>query len=616
MLNFSLPGPSSSGPARAAHPTLRPHPPLSLCPLSPPQLFTYVGRWQLSVDFPACLCGGHPTQSRLDEQGRPTPFVGSVAYVAYVASAASVPSDSISLIDGLLSSSSLVLRVRVRLAAPITRSLALLSVHVYLVERQFGRMLRKSPGDNAKVAVLLTDYEDVDRVLAKIIDAAKSWRDSWVNISSTQLGVVTEYDGLWDPIVGASEGLGKQAVPTPELQLEQTLRLKEVYTELNADLLEELQLIEARVVKPASCAREYIDPMRKTIKKRENKRLDFEKIQEKTTKLQRKPGRTSKEDASLAKLEAELARVSEDFHAADAHLRETLPPIVTTTFSIIPLLIDSVVALQNRFLGLYYTTLHTYCEEHGFPSPPPPMDEVIAAWSASYEPAKRDFESLACIATGKAVRQPMRLPDDLSVQDRGQSVSPSASTLTVNGPRRSSSGLISSNGNMQPARPNRIPSTTMSSPQPSPVLSPRPFIGANLTPTDFTTASRLGEQLTPAVSSNSPRPRSDYFYNRPPSTASTAVSTVSINSSASGASFVAAKKKPPPPPPPKKIISRQPEEFVVALYTYTGQGTGDLSFREGDRIKIVKKTDTLDDWWEGELGGVKGSFPANYCKAC
>lgn len=432
------------------------------------------------------------------------------------------------------------------------------------------------------------------------------------------MGVVTEYDGLWDPIVGASEGLGKLAAPTPELQLEQALHLKEVYTELRIDLLEELELIEVRVVKPASQAREYIDPMRKTIKRRENKRLDYEKVQDKTTKLQRKPGKSPKEEASLAKLETELARVAEDFHAADAHLRETLPPMVTAAFSIIPLLIDSVVALQNRFLGLYYTTLHTYCETHGFPSPPPPMDEVVAVWSAGYEPVKREFESITCIATGKAVRQPMNLPDDPSLQDRGRTISPLTPSLMVNGPRRSSSGLIAANGNMgppRPPRPNRIPSTATLSSNASPVLGPRSFsIGNNLTPTDFTTASRLGQQYTPVASPHSPRPQPDYFNNRPPSTASTVASTTSVNTVASGASFVAAKKKPPPPPPPKRMMSKQLEEFVVARYAFSGQGAGDLSFREGDRIKIVKKTDTLDDWWVGELGGVKGSFPANYCK--
>lgn len=75
----------------------------------------------------------------------------------------------------------------------------------------------------------------------------------------------------------------------------------------------------------------------------------------------------------------------------------------------------------------------------------------------------------------------------------------------------------------------------------------------------------------------------------------------------------AAGKKKPPPPPPKKIGSFQ-GEYVTAMYDFDSHTQGDLAFREGDRIKVVKKTNSSQDWWEGELRGVKGSFPANYCK--
>jgi hypothetical protein len=75
----------------------------------------------------------------------------------------------------------------------------------------------------------------------------------------------------------------------------------------------------------------------------------------------------------------------------------------------------------------------------------------------------------------------------------------------------------------------------------------------------------------------------------------------------------AAGKKKPPPPPPKKIGSFQ-AEYVTAMYDFDGTNDGDLTFREGDRIKVVKKTASSQDWWEGELRGQKGSFPANYCK--
>jgi amphiphysin len=124
-----------------------------------------------------------------------------------------------------------------------------------------------------------------------------------------------------------------------------------------------------------------------------------------------------------------------------------------------------------------------------------------------------------------------------------------------------------------------------------------------LAPTDFTTATILGQ--TPSATPGSDRSRGDYF-GAAPQHGSAAVSP-GLNG--------LAKKRPPPPPPAKRIPSTKQEEFVVAQYDFSGQGGDDLSFREGDRIKIVKKTNTDQDWWVGELGGIRGNFPANYCKA-
>jgi len=36
------------------------------------------------------------------------------------------------------------------------------------MQRSFGRLLNKGPGNNAKVSVILKDYEDADKVLAKV----------------------------------------------------------------------------------------------------------------------------------------------------------------------------------------------------------------------------------------------------------------------------------------------------------------------------------------------------------------------------------------------------------------------------------------------------------------
>jgi hypothetical protein len=36
------------------------------------------------------------------------------------------------------------------------------------MQRQFGKLMNKAPGDNAKVTVVLNDYDDADNVLAKV----------------------------------------------------------------------------------------------------------------------------------------------------------------------------------------------------------------------------------------------------------------------------------------------------------------------------------------------------------------------------------------------------------------------------------------------------------------
>ena len=50
----------------------------------------------------------------------------------------------------------------------------------------------------------------------------------------------------------------------------------------------------------------------------------------------------------------------------------------------------------------------------------------------------------------------------------------------------------------------------------------------------------------------------------------------------------------------------------MALYTFDGEQPGDLSFRKGDVIAVVKRGVSKDDWWTGRNGAIEGIFPANY----
>eukprot|EP00929_Paragymnodinium_shiwhaense_P010738 TRINITY_DN11566_c0_g1_i4.p1 TRINITY_DN11566_c0_g1~~TRINITY_DN11566_c0_g1_i4.p1 ORF type:complete len:384 (+),score=65.10 TRINITY_DN11566_c0_g1_i4:59-1210(+) len=61
-----------------------------------------------------------------------------------------------------------------------------------------------------------------------------------------------------------------------------------------------------------------------------------------------------------------------------------------------------------------------------------------------------------------------------------------------------------------------------------------------------------------------------------------------------------------PAPNPAPVAA----EFVVAQYDCNADNADELSFRAGDRIEVIGKSNP--DWWKGRLNGQEGLFPSNY----
>ncbi|KAI9512302.1 BAR-domain-containing protein [Russula earlei] len=83
------------------------------------------------------------------------------------------------------------------------------------------------------------------------------------------------------------------------------------------------------------------------------------------------------------------------------------------------------------------------------------------------------------------------------------------------------------------------------------------------------------------------------------------------NPASTFSAVAAAAKRAPPPPPPLKP-KPAPVNYVVALYDFAAQADGDLDFKVGDRIEVIERTDSAEDWWTGRLDGRTGVFPGNY----
>ncbi|XP_075239197.1 uncharacterized protein LOC142334788 isoform X2 [Convolutriloba macropyga] len=90
------------------------------------------------------------------------------------------------------------------------------------------------------------------------------------------------------------------------------------------------------------------------------------------------------------------------------------------------------------------------------------------------------------------------------------------------------------------------------------------------------------------------------------------------------ANFIKLKAAVAKPPIPRKPFSNTQQKYMstggsletsgepycVALYDFSGECSGDLGFRTGDEIKLIRVVDS--NWMEGELFGKRGVFPSNF----
>jgi len=52
--------------------------------------------------------------------------------------------------------------------------------------------------------------------------------------------------------------------------------------------------------------------------------------------------------------------------------------------------------------------------------------------------------------------------------------------------------------------------------------------------------------------------------------------------------------------------------YVRALYDCRSYYPTALSFQKGDMIQVISQLES--GWWDGDINGVRGWFPSNYCQ--
>ncbi|KAF9698038.1 hypothetical protein EKO04_004430 [Ascochyta lentis] len=76
------------------------------------------------------------------------------------------------------------------------------------------------------------------------------------------------------------------------------------------------------------------------------------------------------------------------------------------------------------------------------------------------------------------------------------------------------------------------------------------------------------------------------------------------------------RAKPGRPSAPKPVFGQKKAALgtdqAIAKFTFDPDQPGDLGFKKGEVITILKRTDNETDWWTGRVGDREGIFPSNY----
>ncbi|KAG8999876.1 hypothetical protein FRB94_005869 [Tulasnella sp. JGI-2019a] len=332
--------------------------------------------------------------------------------------------------------------------------------------------------------------------------------------------------------------------------------------ELRMTLSPELELIESRVVGPVKELQNVLKLIRKNITKRDHKLVDFDRFNNSLTKLRDKKEKTLNDEKNLFKLEQDFEQAMNEYETYNNALKTDMPTFMRLAAQFINPLFHSFYYMQLNIFYLMLEKLQGFGEKKfqlGGTG-----QEIVGAYEEKRGDYREQVEALAIIK-----RQHTIPKTGLGSGSGGLGRSASTATGT------SSLGVSRNASTLSGGSIGRAGST----------------------------ASSYGSL---AAKKGMPPP--------PPSSSAMTAAAPPPPYSAGGAAAAAATKRAPPPPPikPKPAPSAKPVEYVTALYDYEAQAEGDLSFKAGDKIELVEKSDSAEDWWTGKLRGQQGVFPGNY----
>ncbi|KAI1817404.1 BAR domain-containing protein [Poronia punctata] len=419
-------------------------------------------------------------------------------------------------------------------------------------------------GEHTKDAVFIDSerrFQELEAETKRLHDESRKYFDAINGMLSHQIDFSKAMTEIYKPISGRVSDPDSLVVHGNPEGIRACEEYEAVVKDLQDTISPELEMIETRVIRPANELLDVLKVIRKTAVKRDHKQLDYDRHRTTLKKLQEKKDKSAKDEKAIWKAESELETSTQEFNYFNDLLKEELPKLFALERQFIQPLFQSFYYMQ---LNIFYT-LHEKMQQCDIGYFNLNLD-ILEAFEEKRGDIQEQAEKLTIVRFKTSGRQkpPKYGPKPAALEAGSQP----AGLLTQGS--ASPSPAASFKYGQQTAQAE----TAESAEQPPP-----PYSAAAL-PGKSPVSPPLGGSHSPAL-----------------------------------AAAAAGKPKPPPPKPkPSRLGGAPAVETVTALYDYSAQAEGDLSFRAGDVIEIVSRTQNENEWWIGKINGRQGQFPGNYVK--
>jgi len=210
-------------------------------------------------------------------------------------------------------------------------------------------------GESTKDAVYIDAerrFEELEKETKKLHDESQKYFDAINGMLSHQIEFSQAISEIYKPISGRMSDPDSMRIEGNPEGIQACEEYEAVVKELQQTLAPELEMIDNRVIRPATELLDVIKVIRKTAVKREHKKLDYDRHRAALKKLQDKKERSAKDEKAMWKAEGDMEQSTQDFNYFNDLLKDELPKLFQLEQDFIQPLFQSFYYMQ---LNIFYT---------------------------------------------------------------------------------------------------------------------------------------------------------------------------------------------------------------------------------------------------------------------